>query len=548
MVNQKRKLIELNTEFAVYDQQGTQIGAVRQVGQSAAKKALRFVSNVDQFLTHKFQVVDLQGNVLLALTRPAKLLKSRVQITDGHGQPVGEVVQQNASARSASTSRPAARRRRHQRRELAGLELRHPGPHGRRGGPHHQDVGGAGDDPLHDRRQLRRPDPPSARRAPPLASSSPAHCASTSPSSRTTAASTDAPPLKEVPQDPLPLRLSRRAARTLMFWLIVAVFAVGRRPQSSSRPSGFDEVRTGDVPLEVAGADDGVWVLNYADHSVSLVDTSRRRRSSRPSRRRRRPRPDRQRRRGLADPRRGRHDRSGRRRRAGASPTASTSPTPPRRRAPRTSPPATASSGSPPARAGQMVRLDTATGEVGEPIDLGQSVVQPQIVGDSLWVHESDGITEYDADDRRASCDQLDTARTGSTTSSPTEDAVCVIVDVGQLREDGPRSSGSTRTTTSSERRPGPHPGLAPDAHHRRRRPGLRVRERRACCTRSSHRRGRPAPRRSIASRAGDGVDQGPAGADRAGRHVWVADGTNGVVHQPIAGIEGDVTTEDTVP
>ena len=96
VVNQKRKLIELNTEFAVFDQRGTQIAAVRQVGQSTAKKALRFVSNVDQFLTHKFQVVDVQGNVLLALTRPAKLVKSRVQISDGQGRPVGEVVQQNA--------------------------------------------------------------------------------------------------------------------------------------------------------------------------------------------------------------------------------------------------------------------------------------------------------------------------------------------------------------------------------------------------------------------------------------------------------------------
>jgi uncharacterized protein YxjI len=96
VVNQKRKLIELNTEFAVYNQQGTQIGAVRQVGQSSAKKALRFVSNVDQFLTHKFQVVDVAGNVLLTLTRPAKLLKSKVLIGDAQGSPVGEVVQQNA--------------------------------------------------------------------------------------------------------------------------------------------------------------------------------------------------------------------------------------------------------------------------------------------------------------------------------------------------------------------------------------------------------------------------------------------------------------------
>jgi len=96
VVNQKRKLIELANEFAIYDQHGTQIGAIREVGQSAAKKAVRLLSSMDQFLTHKFQVVDVQGNVLLSLTRPAKLLKSKVQITDGLGNPVGEIVQQNA--------------------------------------------------------------------------------------------------------------------------------------------------------------------------------------------------------------------------------------------------------------------------------------------------------------------------------------------------------------------------------------------------------------------------------------------------------------------
>jgi uncharacterized protein YxjI len=96
VVNQKRKLIELANEFAIYDQHGTQIGAVREVGQSTAKKAVRLLSSMDQFLTHKFQVVDLQGNVLLTLTRPAKLLKSKVQITDGLGNPVGEIIQQNA--------------------------------------------------------------------------------------------------------------------------------------------------------------------------------------------------------------------------------------------------------------------------------------------------------------------------------------------------------------------------------------------------------------------------------------------------------------------
>ena len=44
---------------------------VRQVGQSAAKKVLRVLTNVDQFMTHKLQVCDVGGNVILALTRPA---------------------------------------------------------------------------------------------------------------------------------------------------------------------------------------------------------------------------------------------------------------------------------------------------------------------------------------------------------------------------------------------------------------------------------------------------------------------------------------------
>ncbi len=96
VVNQKAKLIEVNNEYAIYDQNGTQIGAVRQVGQSAAKKVLRVLTNVDQYLTHKLQVVDAQGNVLLALTRPAKVLKSKVIVQDGQGTEIGQIVQQNA--------------------------------------------------------------------------------------------------------------------------------------------------------------------------------------------------------------------------------------------------------------------------------------------------------------------------------------------------------------------------------------------------------------------------------------------------------------------
>ena len=95
VINQKVKLIEVNTEFSIYDENGAAIGSVRQVGQSNLKKAVRFLGSVDQFLTHKYQLVDADGSVLLGLTRPAKFVKSRVVVNDAVGATVGEIAQQN---------------------------------------------------------------------------------------------------------------------------------------------------------------------------------------------------------------------------------------------------------------------------------------------------------------------------------------------------------------------------------------------------------------------------------------------------------------------
>jgi uncharacterized protein YxjI len=95
VVNQKAKLIELNNEYAISDQNGTQIGAVRQVGQSAAKKAVRLLGSYDQFFTHKLQVLDHNHQVVLQLTRPAKVMKSKVIVQDGGGTEIGQIVQEN---------------------------------------------------------------------------------------------------------------------------------------------------------------------------------------------------------------------------------------------------------------------------------------------------------------------------------------------------------------------------------------------------------------------------------------------------------------------
>ena len=95
VVNQKAKLIELNNQYSVFNKDGQQIAAVNEVGQSAAKKAVRLLSNLDQFMTHKLEVADTQGRVVLRITRPAKLMKSTVVVSDANDQEIGRIVQEN---------------------------------------------------------------------------------------------------------------------------------------------------------------------------------------------------------------------------------------------------------------------------------------------------------------------------------------------------------------------------------------------------------------------------------------------------------------------
>jgi len=95
MFSQKAKLIELTNEYAIRDETGRQIGMMRQEGQTKLKKVLRFVSSVDQFLTHTVAAYDLDGSKVLELTRPAKFIKSKVLVRDATGVDVGTIAQQN---------------------------------------------------------------------------------------------------------------------------------------------------------------------------------------------------------------------------------------------------------------------------------------------------------------------------------------------------------------------------------------------------------------------------------------------------------------------
>jgi uncharacterized protein YxjI len=92
---QKTKVIELTNEYAIKDVDGADVGYVKEEGQTTLKKAARLLTSLDQFLTHRLGVSDADGSRVLALVRPAKLLKSRVRVLGPGDEPVGEIVQRN---------------------------------------------------------------------------------------------------------------------------------------------------------------------------------------------------------------------------------------------------------------------------------------------------------------------------------------------------------------------------------------------------------------------------------------------------------------------
>jgi uncharacterized protein YxjI len=94
-VSQKAKLIELTNEYAINDQNGNKIGSVKQVGQGTARKVLRALTRVDQFLSMKLEIAEADGTVVLRLERGAKFLKSKIAVSDGDGKAIGSINQEN---------------------------------------------------------------------------------------------------------------------------------------------------------------------------------------------------------------------------------------------------------------------------------------------------------------------------------------------------------------------------------------------------------------------------------------------------------------------
>lgn len=82
-------------EFGIYDGSGAQVGAIRRVRQSAARRAMRVFTSADSFVTQRLDVIDMSGALLMQLTRPATLVRSQIVIADERGRPLGTVQKEN---------------------------------------------------------------------------------------------------------------------------------------------------------------------------------------------------------------------------------------------------------------------------------------------------------------------------------------------------------------------------------------------------------------------------------------------------------------------
>lgn len=95
VVNQRTKLVEVNTEYDVFGSNGRQLGTIEQIGQSRGKQIARIFTGFDQFFTHHFEIIDSADQVVLRMTRPRKWLRTRVEVFGPSDQFIGRLMQEN---------------------------------------------------------------------------------------------------------------------------------------------------------------------------------------------------------------------------------------------------------------------------------------------------------------------------------------------------------------------------------------------------------------------------------------------------------------------
>jgi uncharacterized protein YxjI len=95
VVNQRPKVLEAKTDYEVFASNGAPIGAIRQIGQSRAKLAARVLTGLDQYFTHHFDILDVEGRPVLRATRPRKVFRTKLHVFTGEDHYLGTIRQQN---------------------------------------------------------------------------------------------------------------------------------------------------------------------------------------------------------------------------------------------------------------------------------------------------------------------------------------------------------------------------------------------------------------------------------------------------------------------
>ena len=99
VVNQKAKLIGSTLGYAVYNQNGQQLGTVQEIRRSLTTKLSNSLrGRTDSRRTYRFQVVDMNSRVLLAMTRPEMgwfTMKAKLVIEGPGGAPIGQIVHES---------------------------------------------------------------------------------------------------------------------------------------------------------------------------------------------------------------------------------------------------------------------------------------------------------------------------------------------------------------------------------------------------------------------------------------------------------------------
>ncbi|MGH9247077.1 MAG: phospholipid scramblase-related protein [Acidimicrobiales bacterium] len=94
VVRQKAKLVEVSAEYAIFNQDGTQIGYVAEQNQGTGRKLLKMTS-YGSMMTKTLTIHDERAQPVLTVTRPRTMARSSVVVTDMHGREIGRIEQKN---------------------------------------------------------------------------------------------------------------------------------------------------------------------------------------------------------------------------------------------------------------------------------------------------------------------------------------------------------------------------------------------------------------------------------------------------------------------